>query len=43
MELREMTCIITGAGGAVGSQVVETVLSKGATVVSILHGTTTTL
>ncbi len=43
MELREMTCIITGAGGAVGRQVVETVLSSGATVVSILHGTTTTL
>lgn len=43
MELRKMTCIITGAGGALGRQVVSAVLSKGATVVSILRGTSSTL
>jgi NAD(P)-dependent dehydrogenase (short-subunit alcohol dehydrogenase family) len=38
MQLNELVCVITGAGGAVGRQLVKTFHDRGSRVVAILHG-----
>jgi len=43
MRMEEMICVVTGAGGSVGSAVAETLLNTGAHVVAVYRGRTSSL
>ncbi|GEM_PF-54137 len=43
MRIEQMVCVVTGAGGGVGSAVAETLLNTGAQVVAVYRGRTSSL